>query len=154
MTPSASWPDLCARLDAASAAFTRACADLKPDRRERPGVCGQWSPRQVAAHLAGWDREAARRMRLFLTGPAESVTYDIDAFNARSVAERARLSWEGTLDELHAAFTNLKFAIAVVPPEAATPTSPFVEWVIGRTEDYEFHLKQLMEWTGSRFKKL
>jgi hypothetical protein len=146
MTTPIAWSDLCARLDAASAAFARACADLPAGLRERPGVSGQWSPRQVAAHLAGWDREGARRIRLFLTGPTESITYDTDAFNARSVSERARLSWETTLEELAAAFANLKFAIAVVPPEAATAGSPFVEWVIGRAEDYELHTRQLKDW--------
>src|SRR5215218_9326891 len=42
-----------------------ALLDVIPaELRERPGACGTWSVRELVAHCAGWEWEAARRLRL------------------------------------------------------------------------------------------
>jgi hypothetical protein len=60
----------------AHAAFQHVAAALPADRRDQAGVCGQWTPRQVAAHLAGWDREAARALQALLAGAPEDLVAD------------------------------------------------------------------------------
>ena len=44
--------------------------DVPIDLHERPGACGIWSAREVAAHCAGWEWEGARRLRLLAADPA------------------------------------------------------------------------------------
>ncbi len=36
--------------------FLAAAKKIRPEDRDRNGVCGIWSPKQVVAHLAGWLR--------------------------------------------------------------------------------------------------
>jgi hypothetical protein len=140
------WASLQVRLAAAYAALTEAAASLAPELRDRSGVCGVWSPQDVVAHLAGWDREAARRFRVLLAGPVIDRIYDVDAFNARSVAARRHLSWDEALGELQAAHEALRRIIEHGDAEAAIADPRFREWLLGRSRDYEHHAAQLRAW--------
>ena len=81
---------------------------IPAELRERPGACGDWSVREVVAHCAGWEWEGARRLRLIAADPTlPDAVYDIDRFNAASVAVRARQDWTRMLDELAKASDTL-----------------------------------------------
>jgi hypothetical protein len=65
-----------------------------------PGVTGDWSVRDILAHVSTWEEEALTHLPLILEGgtpPRYSVRYGgIDAFNgiisaARRASERAAL---------------------------------------------------------------
>ncbi len=110
--------------------------------RERPGACGVWSVRDVAAHAIGWEWEGARRLRLIAANPAEpDVAYDDDGFNAANVALRSRQLWAATLDELTKASHTFGMAAAALPDNARTR-----EWLTSRAADFEQHTDEIRDW--------
>jgi DNA polymerase III epsilon subunit-like protein len=128
---------------ARAARWFRATLEATPQAlRERPGACGGWAPRDVAAHCAGWEWEAARRVRLVAAHAAMSpASYDIEGFNAASVAVRARQSWTETLDDLGRASGALARAAATALEDPTT-----IEWLGGRAADFEAHAVALRRW--------
>jgi len=74
----------------------------------KPGVTGDWSVRDILAHVSTWEEEALTHLPLILEGgtpPRYSVRYGgIDAFNARMTEQKASLSLAAVrrqLDETH-----------------------------------------------------
>ena len=84
------------RLDAAWGAFNASYAGLSDAQLMKPGVTGDWSVRDILAHVTTWEEEALTHLPLILEGgtpPRYSVKYGgIDAFNARMTEQKARLS--------------------------------------------------------------
>src|SRR5262245_37151335 len=79
------------RLDAAWAAFNTSYADLPDERLIEPGVVGDWSVRDILAHITIWEEEALRHLPLIIAGgrPPRYATYGgIDVFNALMIARR------------------------------------------------------------------
>jgi DNA polymerase III epsilon subunit-like protein len=115
---------------------------IPAELRERPGACGTWSVREVVAHCAGWEWEAARRLRLIAADPTlPDAVYKVEGFNAASVAARARQDWSRTLDELAKASNTLARAARAMPDDARTQ-----EWLVGRAADFEEHTDGLRRW--------
>ena len=74
----------------------------------KPGVTGEWSVRDILAHVTTWEEEALTHLPLILEGgtpPRYSARYGgIDAFNARMTEHKASLSLAAVrrqLDETH-----------------------------------------------------
>jgi predicted RNase H-like HicB family nuclease/uncharacterized damage-inducible protein DinB len=68
-------------------------------------VWGQWTARDILAHVAAWDGWEHRAMRCMAEGEAPdlSAVDDFDASNAGFLADRQGLSLEDVLDELQSA---------------------------------------------------
>ena len=139
------WITAQTNLAQAHATFQHVAAALPPDCRDQAGVCGQWTPKQVAAHLAGWEREAARALHALLAGAPEDLVSDIDLFNRASVDARTHLSWEGTCWELRAAHETLQHAIDAII-QAQTYAAGYLSWMDGRIADYAVHTAQVRAW--------
>jgi len=102
------------RLDAAWTAFQVSYAGVSDAELMEPGVTGDWSVRDILAHVTTWESEALTHVPLILAGgtpPRYSVTYGgIDAFNARMTREKAHLSLAAVrrqLDETHGRLIDL-----------------------------------------------
>src|SRR5947209_20220358 len=70
---------------------------------------GRWGVRDVLAHIAAWEAEAARRIPLLVQGAADQE-YDVDSFNAKAVAaigEQSLGKVRAGLEEQHARLVNL-----------------------------------------------
>jgi Mycothiol maleylpyruvate isomerase N-terminal domain len=80
-------------LDAAWAALKRSYADLPDAALLEPGAAGDWSVRDVLAHVHTWQEEALAHLPLIAAGgtpPRYATAFGgIDAFNAL-MAERKR----------------------------------------------------------------
>ncbi len=139
------WRTAQTNLTHAHATFQQVAAALPSDHRDQAGGCGQWTPKQVAAHLAGWDREAARALHALVAGAPEDLVADIDVFNHASVDARAHLSWDGTCWELGTAHESLQRAIAALI-QAQLHASGYLPWMDGRIADYDVHTAQLRAW--------
>lgn len=110
--------------------------------RERPAACGEWTAREVVAHAAGWEWEAARRLRLIAANPdLPDARYKVDAFNAANVTVRASQGWKSIVDELAKASHTFGMAAAALPDDRRTR-----EWLVSRTRDYEEHTDGLRRW--------
>jgi DNA polymerase III subunit epsilon len=122
--------------------FVALLDSIPAELRECPGACGTWSVREIVAHCAGWEWEAARRLRLIAADPTlPDAVYKVDGFNGASVAARARQDWSRTLDELAKASNTLARAARAMPDDARTQ-----EWLFGRAVDFEEHAEGLRRW--------
>ena len=99
------------RLDAAWGAFNASYAGLSDAQLMKPGVTGDWSVRDILAHVTTWEEEALTHLPLILEGgtpPRYSVKYGgIDAFNARMTEQKARLSLSAVRRQLDATHRRL-----------------------------------------------
>ncbi len=83
------------RLGAAWAALEASYAGLPDSRLTEPGVVGDWSVKDILAHVTTWEQEALKHLPVILAGgrPPRYVTYGgIDAFNARMTEQKQGLS--------------------------------------------------------------
>lgn len=97
------------RLNAAWTDFEASYAGLSESRLLEPGVTGDWSVRDIIAHVTWWEEEALKHLPLVREGgrPTRySVKYGgIDAFNALMTEQRKHLALDEVLrqhDEVHA----------------------------------------------------
>ncbi len=79
-----------------------------------------WTYKDLLAHVAAWEEEAARSLRA-LTAGAAPPSYDddaaVDAFNARAIEERRLVGPEAILDELASAHRALVALVRSMPDE-------------------------------------
>src|SRR5438876_2694232 len=83
------------RLDTAWTAFKESYTGLPDARLLEPGVVGDWSVKDILAHVNTWEEEALTSLPVIVDGgkPPRYVTYGgIDAFNARMTEQKRDLS--------------------------------------------------------------
>ncbi len=96
------------RLETEWTAFKDSYAGLSDSDLIQPGVTGEWSVRDIIAHVTWWEEEALRHLPLILQGgkpPRYSVAYGgIDAFNALMTEQKRNVPLSEVLrqrDETH-----------------------------------------------------
>src|SRR5919197_66044 len=95
------------RVDTAWAAFQESYAGLPDAQLMEPGAIGEWSIKDILAHVTIWEEEALKHLPLIIAGgrPPRYVTYGgIDAFNAHMLEQTRRLSLSDVrrqLDDTH-----------------------------------------------------
>ncbi len=96
-----------------------------------PGVVGDWSARDIVAHVAAWQRAAVNEIPRVLAGQGTSADVEVvDDFNARAVERGRGLTLEGLMAEYHSA-NNHFFAYARTLVDGAfAPGSPSREWLL------------------------
>jgi uncharacterized protein (TIGR03083 family) len=109
-------------LNAAWDEFRDAYAGLSDDELLEPGVTGEWSVRDLIAHITWWEEESLKHLPLILDGGRPerySVRYGgIDAFNAVMTRQRQDLCLEDVRREFEDTHRRLVMYIRSVPPEA------------------------------------
>jgi hypothetical protein len=107
-----------ARVDAAWTAFKESYAGLPRAQMTEPGVTGDWSVKDVLAHVTTWETEALKYIPLLRTGgrPPRYVTFGgLDAFNAKRSAEKRRRSLATVLRQLDDTHRRLRALIERLP---------------------------------------
>jgi hypothetical protein len=96
------------KLEKAWIDFQDSYAGLTDAQMEEPGVTGDWSVRDLLAHVTWWEAEALKHLPEILAGkrpPRYSVLYGgIDAFNALMREKKSLLTLAEVLkeaDEIH-----------------------------------------------------
>ncbi len=131
---------------AAYDALFSALEALPAEKRETPGICGDWNARQLVAHLAGWHYEAIRRYAEYAAGDPLDKTYDTDAFNAIQVEAREHLSWEQTLDDLREAIDILHAQAQTLSERHAAADPRYAAWLDGLIKEARHHGQQVTAW--------
>jgi len=107
------------RLDAAWKAFEESYAGLSDAQLMKPGVTGDWSVRDILAHVTTWEEEALTHLPLVLAGgtpPRYSARYGgIDAFNVRMTKQKRSLSLSEVRAQLAATHGRLVGFIQSAP---------------------------------------
>src|SRR3989442_14226078 len=95
----------------------------------KPGVTGDWSVRDILAHVSTWEEEALRHLPLILEGgtpPRYSVRYGgLDAFNARITEQKARLSLSAVRRQLDGTHRRLIDLIHRAPEDQQSRETRF-----------------------------
>lgn len=111
---------LLGRLDAAWSALTEAYAGLSDARLSAPGVTGDWSTKDILAHVTTWEAEALTHLPSIAAGgrPPRYVSYGgLDAFNAMMSERKRALSPGDVLRELDETHRRLIAYIETAPAE-------------------------------------
>jgi uncharacterized protein (TIGR03083 family) len=139
------------KLDQAWAALQESYAGLPPARLIEPGVTGDWSVKDILAHVTTWEEEALKHLPLIMTGgrPPRYVTYGgIDAFNAKMTEAKRRLPLEEVLQQLDDTHARI---------EDFVRSTPDAQWVAPRVRrrlkldtygHYPEHTEAIRTWRG------
>jgi len=108
--------DLVAMLHSLRNAEQDLFAMIPPATREAAGTIGDWSPKDVLAHLGAWRAIEARRLEARAAGEEASsddpaLDEPIDESNARLQARHRDLGWEAVVGEASASIDELIAAV-------------------------------------------
>src|SRR5215212_5560803 len=139
------------RLDIGWTAFEASYAGLSDSRLTEPGVAGDWSVRDVIAHVTWWEEEALRHLPLIVAGgrpPRYSVAYGgIDAFNALMAERKRDLALTDILtlqDDTHQRLIDF---IQAVPEDQFTRETRFRRRLrLDTYSHYPIHTRAIQEW--------
>src|SRR5207253_9693186 len=141
------------RLDTAWAALKESYAGLSDPRLTEPGVTGDWSVKDILAHVTTWEREALKHLPLILAGgrPPRYVRYGgIDAFNAKMTEEKRGLSVSEVLRQLEDTHGHLIDFVRRTP-EANYGNTRFRRRLrLDTYSHYPQHAKAIREWREQR----
>jgi hypothetical protein len=143
------------RLDTAWAAFQDSYAGLSDDELVEPGVTGDWSVRDLIAHVTWWEEEALTHLPHILDGgrpPRYSVAYGgIDAFNAQMTERQSGRSLEEVLQQQADTHRRLVEYVESVPEEAFVRETRFRRRLrLDSYRHYPEHTEAIRSWRASR----
>jgi Mycothiol maleylpyruvate isomerase N-terminal domain len=143
------------RLDSAWGAFQASYAGLSSSRLTESGVAGDWSVKDVVAHVTWWEEEALRHLPLILAGgrsPRYSVTYGgIDAFNAMMTEQKRDAPLSDILTEQIDTHQRLIDFVQSVPEDQFTRETRFRRRLrLDTYGHYPIHTNAIREWRQRR----
>ena len=117
------------QLDKAWTAFKESYAGLSDSQLTEPGVTGDWSVKDIIAHVTWWEEEALKHLPLIIKGgrpPRYSIQYGgIDAFNAQMTEQKRGLSLSDVLRQLEETHHRLIAYVHSAPEEQFTRETRF-----------------------------
>jgi DinB superfamily len=140
-------------------------SQLSEEELVRRRTRGQWSIKDVLAHIAAWEQEGAHRLELIAQGFGERIHFyhdprEIDRFNARAVSAARRMPLGAVLRRLARARRRLTDALHALPPRALRDPSheiPVVSWLpeFAWTHEQD-HFREIRAWwkTQSEVKRV
>jgi hypothetical protein len=117
------------RLDEEWRGFRESFAGLPEAEMTLPGVTGNWSVKDILAHVTTWEEEAIKYLPVIAAGkrPPRYLTMygGIDAFNARMTGEKAKLSLDEVVGQFEAVHARL---VALVQDAPADQVAGDTRW--------------------------
>ena len=113
-------PQLFQKLEQAWTALKESYAGLSEAQLTEPGVMGEWSVKDILAHVTTWEEEALKYLPLILTGgrpPRYIQSGGIDAFNAQMAEQKRDLALSEVLRQLEETHRRLLDYLHSVPDE-------------------------------------
>jgi uncharacterized damage-inducible protein DinB len=145
---------LARQLEEARGEFSAALAEADPELLTAPGLLGEWSAREVVAHLAHWTDwgstclEAASEGRLDALG---SDDWDVDAQNADVARAAASQTMAAVRDREAVAYERFLTTLEALDPallDAPAPWGGTVETIVleNGPEHYAEHAAHVRAW--------
>ena len=139
------------KLDLAWRAFKQSYADLSDSQMMEPNVTGDWSVRDILAHITIWEEEALKYLPLILEGrrpPRYKDQYGgIDAFNAQMVEQKRNLPLAEVLRQLEETHRQLIDYIDHAPEEQFVRETRFRRRLrLDTYSHYPIHTQAIQEW--------
>jgi hypothetical protein len=143
------------RLDTAWVAFQASYAGLSSSRLTEPGVAGDWSVKDIIAHVTWWEEEALLHLPLIIAGdrpPRYSVVYGgIDAFNDMMAERKRDVPLRDVLTQQDDTHRRLIDFIRSVPEDQFTRETRFRRRLrLDTYSHYPIHTKAIREWRQRR----
>ncbi|MCG3119205.1 MAG: hypothetical protein ALAOOOJD_01561 [bacterium] len=135
--------------------FKASYAGLAEAELLEPGVTGNWSARDIIAHVTWWEEEALTHLPLILEGgrpPRYSVKYGgIDAFNAQMTEQKKSLSLSEVLQQQGDTHRRLIEYIQRAPAEQFTRETRFRRRLrLDIYGHYPKHAQAIRKWRAQR----
>ena len=129
---------LIASIEGVRERWCRLVADVGPDRLERPGAMGDWTFKDVAAHLTAWRRRTVDRLDAAARGaaepppfwPAELGSDEDDVINAWIHDRTTHQAASELLAQADAVYDDFVAAVRRLPIDAVTDPDRF-PWLAG-----------------------
>ncbi len=109
-------------------------SEVRPEEMDLPGVCGEWSVKNLAAHLAAWERRPVAWLEAIRNGtqpqPApwpQDLTGD-DPINAWIFEANRNRPWREVLDESRQVSEQLRASLQYVSEQDLITPARF-EWL-------------------------
>jgi hypothetical protein len=139
------------RLDTAWSDFKASFAGLSSGALLISGVQGNWSVRDILAHVTTWDEEALVHLPTVAAGgrpPRYSTTYGgIDAFNALMTERKRELTLREVLQQLDDVHQRLVDYVAAAPRELVDGETRFRRRLrLDTYGHYPKHAKAIRAW--------
>lgn len=144
-------PQVIARLDTAWREFEESYAGLTEVQLLTPGVTGNWSVRDIIAHVTWWEEEALKHLPLVREGgrPTRySVKYGgINAFNAQMTAQRSTLSLAEVFQQQRDVHARLIAYVRAAPAELYARETRFRRRLrLDTYSHYPIHARAIRNW--------
>lgn len=112
---------LIAKIEGAWAAFQASYVGLTAEQMAQPGAVGEWSVKDILAHVTTWEQESLELLPIIAAG-GKAGSYrqlygGIDAFNEQMSARKRGLSLDEVLRQLEATHQRLIDYIAAASAE-------------------------------------
>ena len=145
---------LLARMERAWAELRESFSGLSDTQLAEPGVAGEWSVRDILAHVTTWEEEALKYLPLINSGgrpPRYASIGGLDAFNARTSAAKGGLSLAEVLRQFDETHQRLIAYLHTVPEEQfATETRFRHRLRLDTYSHYPLHTRMIREWREQR----
>jgi hypothetical protein len=142
------------KIDAAWSAFHESYAGLSDEQMTAPGVTGDWSVKDLLAHITVWEEEALTHLPAVMAGrtpPRYAASGGIDAFNARTMAAKQPLSLPDVLRQSEETHQRLVAFLATVPEEHFARETRFRHRLrLDTYSHYPIHTRAIHTWRDSR----
>jgi hypothetical protein len=152
--PSTSTGRVLGRLERAWDIFRASYAGLSPAALTEPRTIGDWSVKDVLAHVTTWEQEALRYLPLIAAGgrpPRYASQGGIDAFNARTTEARRALSLAEVLGELDDTHGRLVALVEHAPAALLEGTARYRRRLrLDAHGHYPQHASAIRQWREQR----
>jgi hypothetical protein len=139
------------KLDQAWAALQASYAGLPHARLIEPGVTGDWSVKDILAHVTTWEEEALKHLPLIMAGgrPPRYVTYGgIDAFNAKMTEAKRRLPLPEVLRQLDDTHARIADFVRATPDAQWAAPRVRRRLKLDTYSHYPEHAEAIRTWRG------
>lgn len=146
------------RLETAWKDFEESYAGLSKTQLLTPGVAGNWSVRDIVAHVTWWEEEALKHLPVIREGkrpPRYSVTYGgINAFNALMTEKWRSLSLAEVLRQHLEIHARLVEYVRAAPPELFARETSFRRRLrLDTYSHYPLHAKAIRRWRAAEMER-
>ncbi len=146
---------LLTRLEKAWRNFQESYAGLSDSQMMKSAVTGDWSVRDILAHVTTWEQEALKHLPTILKGgkpPRYSVTHGgIDAFNRIMTEQKRGLTLAEVRQDAEETHRRLVGFVASVPEEYFRVETPFRHRLrLDTYSHYPRHAEAIRKWRGTK----
>ena len=146
---------LLGKIEKAWGSFNEAYAGLTEEQMVAPGVTGEWSVKDILAHVTTWEEEALKTLPLILRGeriPRYADVYGgLDAFNALKSAEKCTLTLDETVRTLEATHEQLVAYVRDAPDEEIVRETRFRRRLrLDTYSHYPIHDEAIRTWRAEK----